>query len=276
VKGDPDAAWFYLVRRRRDPGPGRACGERARRATHEEVGEGRRAGHGACPVPGGQGLSDQVDAGGAVRARAPCGGVARNIWVDNRWWKAESTPGSSRVFLRALGSDDVVGRRGFIHVETDPSDYRISLRVEGVPETAEVSAGLEIYVEGSPLNDPVRLQARRIADKELLYIQRREQERARADVEAWRKNLLQHMRADYEWGGDFRIGRVVDDRVQTFVTVPDASDRAVIQFVDKAGKVEVVNYELENGTYTIQNKVLRPGEKFRLVLGKRQAWIGLK
>jgi len=231
---------------------------------------------GRVPYLAGKVYQIKLMPGAPFALELPAGESARNIWVDNRWWKAESTPGSSRVFLRALGSDDVVGRRGFIHVETDPSDYRISLRVEGVPETAEVSAGLEIYVEGSPLNDPVRLQARRIADKELLYIQRREQERARADVEAWRKNLLQHMRADYEWGGDFRIGRVVDDRVQTFVTVPDASDRAVIQFVDKAGKVEVVNYELENGTYTIQNKVLRPGEKFRLVLGKRQAWIVLK
>jgi hypothetical protein len=206
----------------------------------------------------------------------PPGETARNIWVDNRWWKAESTPGSSRVFLRALGTDDVVGRRGFIHVETEPSDYRISLRVEGVPETAEIGAGLEIYVEGSSLNDPVRQQARKMADKELLYIQHREQEKARAEVESWRKNLLQNVRADYEWGGDFRIGRVVDDRVQTFVTVPDASDHAVIQFVDKAGKIEVVNYELENGTYVVQNKVLRPGERFRLVLGKQQAWIGLK
>lgn len=206
----------------------------------------------------------------------PPGESARNIWVDNRWWKAESTPGSSRVFLRALGTDDVVGRRGFIHVETEPSDYRISLKVVGVPETADVSPGLAIYVEGSALNDPVRLQARKLADRELLYVQHREQEKARADVEAWRKNLLQNVRADYEWGGDFRVGRVVDDRVQTFITVPDASDRAVIQFVDKAGKTEVVNYELENGVYVIQNKVLRPGEKFRLVLGKQQAWIALK
>lgn len=206
----------------------------------------------------------------------PSGESAKNIWVDNRWWKAESTPGSSRVFLRALGTDDVVGRHGFIHVETEPSDYRVSLKVEGVPETADVSAGLEIYVEGGILNDPIRQQARKLADKDLLYIQRREQEKARADVEAWRKNLLQNVRADYEWGGDFRVGRVVDDRVQTFVTVPDASDRAVIQFVDKAGKTEIVNYELENGTYVIQNKVLRPGEKFRLVLGKQQSWIALK
>lgn len=206
----------------------------------------------------------------------PAGESARNIWVDNRWWKAESTPGSSRVFLRALGTVDVVGRRGFIHVETDPSDYRISLRVEGVADTAEVSAGLEIYVEGSALNDPVRQQARKMADKELLYMQRREQDKARAEYEAWRKNMLQNVRADYEWGGDFRIGRVVDDRVQTFVTVPEASDRAVVQFVDKTGKSEIINYELENGTYVIQNKVLRPGEKFRLVLGKQQAWIGLK
>jgi hypothetical protein len=82
----------------------------------------------------------------------PAGETAKNIWVDNRWWKAESTPGSARVFLRALGTDDVVGRRGFIHVETEPSDYRISLRVEGVAETAEVSAGLEIYVEGTTVS----------------------------------------------------------------------------------------------------------------------------
>jgi hypothetical protein len=45
--------------------------------------------------------------------------------------------------------------------------------------------------------------------------------------------------------------------------------------LDKAGKTEVVNYELENGVYVIPIKVLRPGEKFRLVLGKQQAWIAL-
>lgn len=206
----------------------------------------------------------------------PAGETARNIWFDNRWWAAESTPGSSRVFLRALGTGDVVGRKGFIHVETDPSDYRISIRVEGVPDTTEVGAGLEIYVEGSALNDPIRREARRMADKEMLYVQHRAQEKARSEYEGWRKSMLQNVRADYEWGGDFRISRVVDDRVQTFVTLPEASDRAVIQFVDKTGKNEIVNYELENGTYVIQNKVLRAGEKFRLVLGKQQAWIGLK
>ena len=78
----------------------------------------------------------------------PSGESAKNIWVDNRWWKAESTPGSSRVFLRALGTDDVVGRHGFIHVETEPSDYRVSLKVEGVPETADVSAGLGPAMRG--------------------------------------------------------------------------------------------------------------------------------
>ena len=206
----------------------------------------------------------------------PAGETAKNIWVDNRWWAAESTPGSSRVFLRALGTQDVVGKRGFIHVETEPSDFRISLRVEGVPDTADVSPGLEIYAEGSTLNDPVKLQARKLADKELLYVQKREQDRARAEYEGWRKNMLQNVRADYEWGGDFRISRVVDDQVQTFVSLPDASDKAIIQYVDKAGKTEIINYELENGTYVLQNKVLHRGEKFRLVLGKQQAWISLK
>ena len=206
----------------------------------------------------------------------PAGETARNIWVDSRWWSAESTPGSSRVFLRALGTEDVIGRRGFIHVETEPSDYRLSLRVEGVAEAADVAAALEIYVEGSALNDPVRRQARQMADKELVYAKKKEQDRARSEFEAWRKNALANLRTEYEWGGDFKISRVVDDRVQTFVTLPEASDRAVVQFVDKSGKAELVNYELENGTYVLQNKVLQHGEKFRLVLGQQQAWIGLK
>ena len=58
-----------------------------------------------------------------------------------------------------------------IHIETEPSDYRISLHVVGVADTTDVGAGLEIYVEGSALNDPARREARRIADKELLYMQ---------------------------------------------------------------------------------------------------------
>lgn len=214
--------------------------------------------------------------GAPFAVELPAGETAKNIWFDQRWWAAESTPGSSRLFLRALGTEDVVGRKGFVHIETEPSDYRISLHVVGVEESTDVGAGIQIYVEGSALNDPTRREARRLADKELLYIQHHAQEQARGEYEGWRKKLLQNVRADYEWGGDFRVGRVVDDGVQTFVSLPDASDRAVIQFIDKAGKAEVVNYELENGTYVIQNKVLRAGEKFRLVLGKQQAWIALK
>jgi hypothetical protein len=53
------------------------------------------------------------------------------------------------------------------------------------------------------------------------------------------------------------------------------SDKAVIELVDKAGKPDKVNYELENGCYLI-SKVLRPGEKWRLIFGKEQAWIRLK
>jgi Conjugal transfer protein len=214
--------------------------------------------------------------GSPFAVELPAGETAKNIWFDQRWWAAESTPGSSQIFLRALGTEDVVGRKGFIHIETEPSDYRISLHVVGVEDTTDVGAGIAIYVEGSALNDPARREVRRLADKELLYMQFHEQEKARAEFDSWRKKLLQNVRADYEWGGDFRISRVVDDRVQTFVSLPEASDRAVIQFIDKTGKAELVNYELENGTYVIQNKVLRPGEKFRLVLGKQQAWVALK
>jgi len=119
---------------------------------------------------------------------------------------------------------------------------------------------------------------RKTLDHDLVYAQKQAEEHARAEFDAWRKGALANLRGDeaYDRGGDFRITRVVDDRVQTFVSIPNATDRAVIQFVDKTGHAELVNYEVENGTYVIQNKVLRPGEKFRLILGKEQGWVALK
>jgi len=206
----------------------------------------------------------------------PAGESARNLWFDHRYWMAETTEGSSRVVLRAIGSSDVIGRRGLVHIETEPSDLRISLKVEATDESEEVPAALQIYVEGSAAQDPLRRQVKKAVDGELVLARRQLEERARADFEAWKRATLTTFRADYEWGGDFRITRVVDNRLQTYITLPDGSDRAVIYYVDKAGKKEVVNYELSNGTYVVQNKVLRPGEKFRLILGKEQAWVALK
>jgi hypothetical protein len=217
----------------------------------------------------------RLAAGAPCVVELPKGEHAKNIWFDPRWWGAESTPGSSRVVVRALGSPEVVGKKGSIHIETEPSDLRVSLKVEAVAEDAEAPAALEIYREVGKAEAADEEVKKRI-DTELVYVKKHAESQARAEFEAWRRQALANLRTDYEWGGDFRITKVVDDRVQTFITVPDASDRAVIQFVDKAGKKEIVNYELSNGTYTVQNKVLRPGEKLRLVLGKEQAWVALK
>ncbi len=208
----------------------------------------------------------------------PAGESAKNLWYDSRWWAAETTPGGGRVFIRALGSSDVVGRTGLLHIETDPSDLRLSIRLEAVDDENTVPAAMEIYTDGSVLNDPARRQMQKSFDRDLVYAQRQAEEHARVQFEAWRKGALANLRGDeaYDRGGDFRITKVVDDRVQTFVSIPNATDRAVIQFVDKTGRAELVNYEVENGTYVIQNKVLRPGEKFRLILGKEQGWVALK
>ncbi|HZL21378.1 MAG TPA: TrbG/VirB9 family P-type conjugative transfer protein [Polyangia bacterium] len=208
----------------------------------------------------------------------PTGEVAKNIWYDNHWWAAESTPGGSRVFIRALGASDVVGRTGFIHIETEPSDLRISLRVEAAREASATPAALEIYLEGSAGNDPTQTKMRKAISRDVLYAQKQAEEQARTQFESWRKAAMANLRGDeaYDRGGDFVISKVVDDKVQTFITVPSATDRAVIQFVDRTGRPEIVNYEIENGTYVVQNKVLRGGEKFRLILGKEQGWVSLK
>ena len=230
------------------------------------------------PYSRGKVYSVRLIPGAPFALELPAGESAKNIWFDNRWWAAESTPGASRVFLRALGASDVVGRTGFVHIETDPSDLRISLRVEAVRESSSTAAALELYVEGSAANDPTQLKMRKSISREVLYAQKQAEEQARAQFESWRKAAMTNLRGDeaYDRGGDFIISKVVDDKVQTFITVPNATDRAVIQFIDRTGRAEIVNYEIENGTYVVQNKVLRPSEKFRLVLGKEQGWVALR
>ena len=126
----------------------------------------------------------------------PVGESVKNLWFDNRWWAAETTPGASRVFLRAIGASDVVGRTGFIHIETDPSDLRLSVRVEAVHDSAAIPAALEIYVEGSALNDPAQRQMRKSIDRELVYAQKQAQDNARSQFDAWRKNAMVNLRGD--------------------------------------------------------------------------------
>ena len=205
----------------------------------------------------------------------PQGELAHNIWYDKSYFKAESTPDTNRVVVQALNTPDAVGRTSYIHIETEPSNLRISLKVEGVPDRQEVPGVLQIYMEGADEGSLVNAQVQQRVQKEAIYARRFAQDKATADFQAWRKQLLQSMNDHYGWSGDMSIERVVDDRVQTFVSMPKASDLAVIELLDKAGKPDKVNYELENGCYVI-NKVLRPGEKWHLILGKEQAWIKVK
>jgi hypothetical protein len=206
----------------------------------------------------------------------PPGESARNIWRDTQYWMAETTDGSSRVVVRAIASSDVVGRRGLIHIETVPSQLRISLRVQAVEDSEDVPAALQVYLERGNAQDVIRRQVRQSVDAELLLVRKHAAEEERARFEEWKRKTLSSLRDDYDWGGDFRIAKVVDNRLQTYITVPDGSDKAVIQYVDRAGKTEIVNYEFLNGVYVLENKVLRRGEKFRLILGKEKAWIALK
>ena len=206
----------------------------------------------------------------------PTGEVAKNIWRDTQYWMAETTEGSSRVVIRPIASSDIVGRKGLIHIETLPSQLRISLRVQAVEQLEEAPAALQIYMAGASAADPIKRQVRQGVDAEMVLVRKHVAEEERARYEAWKQRTLSNLRDDYEWGGDFRIVRVVDNRLQTYITVPDGSDKAVIQYVDRAGKAEIVNYEFSNGVYVLENKVLRKGEKLRLILGKEKAWIGLK
>jgi hypothetical protein len=205
----------------------------------------------------------------------PLGEIAHNIWYDKSFFKAESTPDTNRVVVQATNTVEAVGKISYIHIETEPSNLRISLKVEGVLETVEAPGVLQIYMDGTDEGSLVNAQVQKQVRRETVYAQKFAADKASADFQAWRKQLIENMNDRYTWGGDLKIDRVVDDKVQTYVYMPGVSDKAVIELVDKAGKPDKVNYELENGCYLI-SKVLRPGEKLRLIFGKEQSWIRLK
>lgn len=219
----------------------------------------------------------RVTPGNPFMLELPAGERAKNVYNDQKYWSGESTPESGRVCIRALRASDIVGSKGSFQIETEPSDLLITLRVEVVEERMDVPLSLQIYLDGGALQgDSARSQVDRRVSKELLYVNRAAEERAKADFAAWKRQAMENMRDAYDWGGDFKIDRVVDDKVQTHIYCASASDKAVLELVDKSGKKEKVNYELENGCYVVQNKVLRSGEKFQLLLGKEKAWISLK
>jgi hypothetical protein len=218
----------------------------------------------------------------------PKGERATNIWRDSRYWMAQTTRGStdcggadrppciSRVVIRAIPAADVVEQKSKIFIETEPSQLLISLDVEVAEEGQDVPAVLQVYLEGSARIDSMQQQVRETVDAEMTLARTRIAQEERSKHEAFKKTLLTQFRDDYEWGGDFRITSVKDNKLQTFISVPDGTDKAVVEFIDRSGKKEILNYEFKNGVYVLENKVLRPGEKLRLILGQERAWIALK
>lgn len=229
------------------------------------------------PYIAGKVYNIRVTPGNPFMLELPTGERAKNVYNDVKYWQAESTPESSRVSIRAVRASDIVGSMGSIQIETEPSDLLITIRAEVVEERSNVPLAMQIYMDGGALQgDIVKTQVDRRVSKEMAYVNRAAEERTKADFATWKRQAIENLRDAYEWGGDFTIDRVVDDKVQTYIYCASASDKAVLEMTDKSGKQEKVNYELENGCYVVQNKVLRSGEKFRLLLGKEKAWIALK
>jgi hypothetical protein len=206
----------------------------------------------------------------------PKGDTIVNCWTDVINFKAESTPGSNRAIIKALPVDGVVGKTTYFHIET-AAGLIITISAEAVNASATTLPGrMEIML---PDDGPGVTASQAIIDSRvqretraaLSYASQQNKE----DFERWRREAVMNLRDSYRFGGDFAVEKVVDDKVQTMIYVPEGSDRATIEVIDRSGKQEKVNYEFVNGVYTV-NKVLRHGEKFRLILGKEQAVISLK
>jgi hypothetical protein len=225
--------------------------------------------------------------GDTVLFELPAGHSVQRLWFDDEWWLVENDPGASEVSLSAKRFDDIVERRGFAHIVTTKG-YRISLELEAVAEGTRVPAAFELYDDGAgsgTVGLAAAQEAHRKVDRDLLYAQKMAADEVRAKTAAFRQRLLSRLRpnSDFEWRGDFILSNVTDDGVQTFIVLQDkAADRPVAQFIDANRNPEIVNCELDppsagapHGTYVV-NRVLAPGEKFKLILGKQATWISLK
>jgi hypothetical protein len=59
----------------------------------------------------------------------PMGEIAHNIWYDKSFFKAESTPDTNRVVVQATNTPEAVGKISYIHIETEPSNLRVTWTV---------------------------------------------------------------------------------------------------------------------------------------------------
>jgi hypothetical protein len=228
----------------------------------------------------------QLMPGSPFRVDLPDGETVRNTWFDRKWWSAEGGPGSPLLIIRtsdSRGDIPMSAMFSVLHVETQPSLLLITFTLERVDEDAitaapQIPVAMELYLEGpSAIEHATRAKVNDAVAKEMPYLEREVEEKASAKYAEMYRRAVTNLRDDYEWAGDFAdvISKVIDDRVRTTINLKKASEKVVVLFEDKDGKRHPVNCEVESGMYIIQ-KVLRPGQKFRLVLGKEESWVALK
>jgi hypothetical protein len=225
--------------------------------------------------------------GAPFRVDLPAGEEVQSVICDLQWWSGEGVPGRPILIIRT--SDTRGGELppqalfSIMHVETKPSRLMLSFTLErvDVEELSEMPAipvAMELYLAGSALVEKAnQSHVNDAVAKEMPYLEREIEEKNRAKYAEMYRRAVSNLRDDYDIAGDFTalIGKVVDDRVRTTINMKKASEKVVLLFEDKDGKRQPVNYEIENGMFIVQ-KVLRPGQKFRLVLGKEESWIALK
>lgn len=210
--------------------------------------------------------------GSPVMVELPMGEEAGQIWNDKQWWKVESTPGSNRILITALAADGVRGRKSNVHVETYPSNLRVSFQVEAVGEDQEPPSVVTLYLDGNDLEAKARVQAYSKALHDAGLFKKTISEDMRANFEAWKAKAVTTMKDSYKFEkGKLGLERVVSDGNQTFISIK-TTEQPALKLKNRDGVEETLNYEVKEGTFIV-NHVLLDGEQFILVVGKETATI---
>jgi len=211
-------------------------------------------------------------AGAPVVIELPQGEVVKNIWIDTRWFTAESIEGSKRVIVRAIDAQDVEAQQTTLNIES-VRDYRYTFHLECVPLFDEIPVSVfSFYFTG---DDQEVQRKREIAAAVAMASEAHKAQTEsimKAEFERWKTETLARVSNDYQVNGTIWISKVVDDGVQSWIFVNALNEVASIHCINRDKEVEVVNFEYLNNSYVI-NRVLVSGEQFVLTVGKDKTVI---
>lgn len=202
----------------------------------------------------------------------PMGEGVRLASCDRQWFKAESDESSNRLMVSAIAAEGVEAQHSFLQVEST-SGVLYSFALEIGSSATTPAAGLSIYMDGSDKETSYRKAAMAQVGAQTVALQGDLERRMRGEFNRWKAETLASYSSAYRVDQDgIKLEKVLSNSVQTYLYTRGLSEVPTVLLINRDKKEEVLDFEHDNGVFVV-NRVLRPGERFVLAVGKSKATV---